>query len=91
MKIILNKSYGGFSITKRWANILGTATDISDNDDLRFNEGLIEAIEANLPVDGDFARLIIATIPDDATDFTVFYNDGFETLIYVVDGKLHKA
>lgn len=89
MKIILNKSYGGFEVDEKWEDVLGIAE--LDEEELRFSEPLIKAIESNFPVDGYSARLEVITIPSNATDFAVINNDGFETVIYVVDGKLYRA
>jgi hypothetical protein len=36
-----------------------------------------------------YSSLKIIDIPDEVTDFMIFWNDGYETLVYVVDGKIH--
>ena len=89
MKIILNECYGGFSIAKEWADLLGVYPH--DEEKLRFNEVLIKAIEAGLQVSDFHSELRVITIPDNATDYKITEYDGCESLIYVVDGKLHWA
>ena len=92
--IVLNKEYGGFSLSDMAVEALGLESiyDLDDYED-RSHAGLIELIkrEGSKVVSGRYAELHIVEIPDDATDWTIEENDGFETLIYVVDGKLHFA
>lgn len=89
MKVVLNKCYGGFSISKEYAEKLNM--DIYCEEE-RFNPVLIAAVE-NDPegISGRCADLIVVTIPDNNTDYRLIENDGYENLIYVVDGKIYFA
>ena len=85
MKIVLNGDFGGFGygIKNREFRKFVDRFEYS-----RENPELIAFVE-NHPEDrGD---LVIATIPDNTTDYTIIENDGFEELIYVVGGKIHFA
>ena len=42
-------------------------------------------------VDGYCAELEVVEIPDGATDYYLNEYDGMESIIYVLDGKLHWA
>lgn len=88
MKLIINACYGGFSVSKEWADRLGTYTH---DDDLRYNAELISAIEAGENVNGTCASLKVVELPDNCTDHYINEYDGVEDVIYVVDGKLHWA
>lgn len=87
MKIILNKCYGGFGVSDEVMERLGL-TEL-DEEQLRTNPQLIAAIESGENVNDSFSDLVVVTIPETATDYDVDEYDGLESLIYVVDGKLH--
>ena len=83
MKIVLNKDYGGFGY--------GVAPEyegfIREHDD-RTDPELVAFVETHPDECGD---LEVVEIPDTATDWEIDEYDGWETVTYVVDGKLHHA
>ena len=82
MKIVVNADFGGFGygVPKEYEGCVFAY----END--RANPELVAFVE-NHPDDcGDLA---IMTIPDNATDWGIQEYDGNETLIYVVNGKIH--
>lgn len=82
MKIVVNANFGGYGcdVSEQYEDLV----DRYEND--RTNPELVTFVE-NHPDDcGDLA---IMTIPDNATDWDIEDYDGNETLIYVVDGKIH--
>ena len=89
MKIVLSKCYGGFSLSPMALDILG----IEYEEDIeRTDPRLVEVVEADAKAaSGLFAELTVVEIPDEATDYSVDEYDGFESVVYVVDGKLHWA
>jgi hypothetical protein len=90
MKFVLNACYGGFGLSDFALETLG----IEDEYDLKRNDPkLVELVETygSEKVSGCCAELVVEEIPDTATDWTIDEYDGSETLIYVVDGKLHYA
>lgn len=90
MCIVVNKQYGGFSLSKAAQEMLGVDTSYPDisRDDPR----LVEVVkELGSLASGSFARLHAVYIPDFATDWTIEEYDGFETIIYVIDGHLRFA
>lgn len=89
MKLIINTCYGGFSVSKEWAERLGVYCH--DEENLRYNTELISAIEAGENVNGTYADLKVVELPENCTDYYVDEYDGSESVIYVVDGKLHWA
>lgn len=60
-------------------------------DEIRTNPELIAMIEAGEGVNGYCAELEVVEIPDSATDYYLEKYDGMESIIYVLDGKLHWA
>lgn len=87
MKFVLNKCFGGFSVSDWAAEQLGLEFRYeAQYDDPR----LIELVE-KFPnkVSGDCAKLTIVEIPDNCTDYEFDEYDGFESITYVVDGKIH--
>lgn len=85
MKIVLHKAYGLYGHTGvEWLDKLLKKYDFD-----RSNDELVKAIEN---YDGNIRDLDchkIAEIPDNVTDFCVYDYDGYEYVIYVIDGKLY--
>lgn len=87
MKMVINKCFGGFSVSESLAKTLGLDSPYSYID--RTNERLIEAVETTNDFNGRCAKLRVVEIPDCATDWELNEYDGFESITYVVGGKLH--
>lgn len=90
MVYVLNKCYGGFSLSHFAMENLGvkdryaslTAEQIVELADLIEEHGA-EACS------GPFAKLKVVEIPDDCTDWELEEFDGIERITYVLDGKLY--
>ena len=106
MKIVINVCYGGCGLSVKAAKYLGIEPHQLDietdhislscysNDDMEYrtNPKLIQCIEElGSDANGKFANLKIVDIPDNNTDWRINEYDGFESIIYVVDGKIHVA
>ena len=91
MKIAINVCYGGFGIPRRIREQL--PPDFNNFDRIhRTNDKLISLIEnEGGVVKNNFSEVIITDIPDEATDWMINDHDGVESIIYVLDGKLHRA
>ena len=89
MKIVVNRCFGGFSLSDLAVKLLGLKNNYDEVK--RTDERLISLIESGVEVSGQFADLRIKTIPNTTTDWEIDNYDGMETIIYVVDGKLHRA
>ena len=94
MTFVLNKCYGGFSLSDFAAKKLG----LEDEWDFDCGDELMVDALASLIVEfgsekcsGDCANLQVVEIPDDCTDYEVDEYDGFECITYVVGGKLYHA
>lgn len=86
MKIVLNKAYSGFCLPDEYAN--DTDTDRFDESfEVRTDPDLVKYVTTH-PLESD---LKVVEFPDKATDYDINEYDGYETLIYVVNGKLHYA
>ncbi len=89
MKIVLNRCYGGFSLSKHAKDYINFDTNKFD-EDYRTSAKLIEFMERyGEEYGGDsHSKLRIVEIPDEATDWEINDYDGYESIIYVIDGKL---
>lgn len=87
MKFVLNKCYGGFDLSEEAQEILGQA----DYEIKRDDPDLLALIEEKgiQFVQGKYAKLKVVEVPESATDFTLDEYDGWERIIYVLDGKLN--
>ena len=87
MFIVVNRCFGGFSLSKAAQEQLGINTAYPDisRDDPR----LVEVVqELGEQAAGHSANLVVESIPDFATDWTINDYDGYEDIIYVVNGRL---
>lgn len=89
MKIVINTCFGGFWLPDKALETLGPDTDTYTLD--RSDPRLVSCVDdVCLHCRNDVCSLEIAEIPDNATDWYIFEYDGLETLVYVVDGKIHE-
>lgn len=89
MKMVINECYGGFSLPEEFCENFGF--DSYDDID-RTNPDLIDFIEAKGgEVRHGCAHLVVEEIPDEVTDWEISEYDGYESIIYVLDGKIHHA
>lgn len=81
MKMVINNNYGGFGldVAEKYENwVLGFEGD-------RTNAELVEFVENHPYECGD---LVVVTIPEEATDWEMNECDGWESIIYVLNGKI---
>ena len=90
MKIVINKCYGGFSVNENIVKMLNLVSRYDLEDD-RTNAKLIELIESGADVNTRCSNLTVVEIPDDATDYMINEYDGFENVLYVLDGKIKRV
>lgn len=96
MKLVINKCYGVFNIKPDIKEKYGLKNinlwDLNERDsnECRTNKKLIELIESGIDCSGNCSKLIVVEIPDEATDYYIEEYDGLESVIYVVDGKVHR-
>lgn len=93
MKVILNTCYGGFEFSKEMAEEFFSLVDGKDtwHEDYRYHPQAIALIEKNGSewASSSYSNLVIANIPDDATDHIIENYDGVETILYVRNGKIY--
>ncbi len=91
MKIVLNKCYGGFSLSPMACNKLGLKHPYAMIE--RTDERLIMLMHeyGSKDISGYTANLVMVDLPDNCTDWEIDEYDGLESITYVVDGKLHHA
>lgn len=89
MKIVINKCFGGFEVSKEALKELGVDY-WGEDEDARMDSRLVALVEKDPEkASGWCAKLAVVEIPDEATDYHLDEYDGFEDIIYVLDGKLH--
>ena len=89
--MIINDCYGGFGIRMDILEKLKLTAYSEGDDVIRSNPQLIKMIEAGEDISDSYAKLKVVEIPDESTDWYLDENDGWESVIYVLDGKLHWA
>lgn len=88
MKVVLNRCYGGFSLSKEFCEAYPQFNCYNDYQD---NQELIKCIEefGINNAQGINAEFEIFELPSETTDYYIDEYDGYDQLIYVVDGKLN--
>ena len=92
MLCVLNKCYGGWSLSDWAVEQLGIEDRYACLDDAQL-DNLIQLIDeaGSKKCSGSSAKLKVVEIPDNCTDYEISDYDGVETITYVVDGKLYHA
>ena len=85
MKIVINKCWGGFSLSKKAYEYLGLEWDDFgfkyNDEEKRTDPKLIECVETlGDEANGRYANLKVVEIPD-GTPYEIEYYDGVETVI----------
>ena len=103
MEVLINKCFGGFSVSKKAVEDIGKlgdylnsrvvntgGEDVVYDDELRYNDALIKLYKekGSEYISGSFAELELVEIPDEATDYKLYEYDGNEWVVYVLGGKL---
>ena len=92
MKIVINKCFGGFGLSEKAREILGIDNSFDEYQIDRNDPKLIEVVETlGDEANGNYARLRVVNIPDDATDWEIDEYDGAEKVLFVVNGKIGRA
>ena len=92
MTFVLNKCFGGFSISQFAMEALGVDTKYPDlTADMAAQLASLIAEHGSEKCSGPYARLEVVKIPDECTDYEITDYDGIEQVTYVLDGKLYHA
>ena len=89
MKFLVNKSFGGFGLSSEFLKKYNIDEWRIERDDKK----LIKAIEEYgiINAQDEYAKLEIIEIKEEITDYYIDDYDGFETIYYVVNGKIYTA
>lgn len=94
-KILVNKCYGGFNFSDEMKKELGArlGCEILWDDEYAMNPEAIALFEEHGSewASGQCAKLKLVELPIKTTDFHINDYDGYESVVYVVGGKLHWA
>lgn len=103
-KFVINDTFGGFgfsdegfeylvnSFTKEEKRKYGTDKCDVEYSIERDNAKLIAMVEKfGANANGENAFLMVYYVPDEATDTFIYENDGCETLLYCMNGKINYA
>ena len=89
MKLVINSCYGGFGLSEAAIEMLGR-DDVYDIE--RDDHDLICVVETLGSEAGKYySDLEIVEIPDTATDWEIDEYDGWESVTYVLGGKIYHA
>ena len=86
MKVIINDCFGGFGIDENVVLGLGYSKYDRYSDALRTDPRIIAMVENGENVGTPYSDLVVATIPDDVSDWWLEEYDGLEELWYIACG-----
>jgi hypothetical protein len=90
MKIVVNKCFGGFSLSDAAVKALHLNSPYDDIE--RTDDKLVHLVETDADAaSGYCAKLRVVELPDNTTDWELDEYDGAESIIYVVKGKIYHA
>jgi hypothetical protein len=87
MKMVLNKAFGGFGCyvdNEKAKKFLA----LYKNEESRNNAKLVEFVETHVE---ECTDLRVVELSDNTTDWEILNSEGWESVVYVVDGKIHWA
>ena len=88
MTIVINTCFGGFSLPDDFCKKYNMKRHDRIN---RTDERLVNYVrEHGGVVEFHYSKLCAYEIPENATDYRISEYDGAESIIYVVDGKIHE-
>lgn len=90
MKMVLNRDWGGFCLPQNFRKAYGLHHENSYDFD-RTDPRLVKWVEDHADHKGKCGDLAVVEIPDICTDWEMDEYDGWESITYVVDGKLYHA
>ena len=93
MQMVINCCFGGFSLSEKAMEMLGADNEYAYcEESRRSNPKLVEVVETlGEEANGEHAYLEVIDIPDESTDYLIKEYDGYETVYYVLNGKIHIA
>ena len=91
MEMVLNRDWGGFTLPRGFCEAYDLDSYEDSYDFNRTDPRLIKWVEDHANPKGRCGDLAVVEIPDSCTDWEMNDYDGMESIIYVVDGKLHHA
>lgn len=86
MVFVLNRDWGGFSLPQDFCDVFDTENVIE-----RTDPRLVQWVRDHANERGMCGDLACIEIPDSCTDYEIDEYDGWESIIYVIDGKIHHA
>ena len=88
MRVVINRSFGGFSLPKEFCR----KYHMNEYDDIdRTDKRLVKFVMSHKnSVEVFCGRLVAEEIPDNATDYIITEYDGAESIYYVLDGKIYE-
>lgn len=92
MKLVLNRDWGGFSLPQDFCDAYNLGDAYDAEDDIERNDSrLVKWVQEHADKDGKCGDLAVVEIPDNCTDYEIDDYDGWETINYVVNGKICHA
>ena len=92
MKVVINTWFGGFAVSEQvrvtmgWESEYDGCYDYSVRTDPKLIE-LVEQLGDKASASGSCLRVV--TLPENVTDWRINEYDGAESIIYVLNGKIH--
>lgn len=90
MRMVINCCYGGYGLSEECLKYIG----VSEENEIERSDSRLLAFIKEFGAEAasaSYSDLAVVEVPDEATDWMLDEYDGAESVIYVLDGKLHWA
>lgn len=91
MKMVLNRNWRGFNPPQDFCDAYNLGDAWGARGIKRDDPRLVKWVEDHTDRRDKCGDLAVVEIPDSCTDWEIDDYDGMESIVYVVDGKLHHA
>ena len=90
MKVVINNRFGVFGLSEYGKSKLPKFNVLDNSIENRSNKRLVKLVSQNPNMmSGWCSSLQVVEVPDDITDYQIIEYDGKESVLYVIDGKIH--
>jgi hypothetical protein len=89
MKIVLNKCFGAYDLPDKYLDKADAKGLSRDDEVMRKDPELIREIEEGTIDNPSCTLLKVVEVPEGFTDYEITDYDGWESIVYVLNGKLY--
>ena len=92
VELVINEKIGGFGLSEEAEEKYDLDSSMYSYGTYRDDYNLVKCVkEMGVMANGSSSDLVVVELPDECTDWMILDYDGYESVVYVVDGKIYRA